>query len=147
MKGTICLVAVLGLLIVGCPSAMLLYGQKPPEPERVTLAPAAAQLPASNTDAVATLTAVSGGAYDIHSVRWSYTAAPAAGTKVIVAWTDAGSTARTESYYVSAGGPGQLLFSPPLTVAATVAPTVTAKAAGSGISGSVYVTFTRGVHK
>lgn len=109
------------------------------KPERIIVIPAAAQAPAANTDAVATLPQFTGRQWDLFSISWSYSAAPAVGSYLEVQWTDANSTIQKERYYIAAGGPGQLNWFPPLTMPADVAPTVTLKAGGSGIFGTVYV--------
>lgn len=100
--------------------------------------PEAAQLPNSNTDAVATYAApTSPKRWVLYALAWSYSAAPAANSTIIISWTY-NSVAYTFTFYVSAGGPQSMEFPVPLVFPPGTAVTVTLKAGGSGVSGSVY---------
>lgn len=108
------------------------------KPQRVVVNPVtAAQSPAVNTPAVATLASGAKLIWQVSYVRWSYDGAPTAG-KLTIAWTDVDGTSRTEVYGITAGGPGFLPLD--LTMPAVVAPTFTLAAAGAAVKGTVYVT-------
>src|ERR1041385_1412406 len=97
-----------------------------------TFTPAAAQKPASNTNAVATLAAPTDGTHwQLDSIRWSYSAAPTAGSKITIAWgTD------SEVFYIAAGGPGSLTLNKRFPN--NVGVTITLDAGGSGITGTIF---------
>jgi hypothetical protein len=102
------------------------------------ITPAAAQAPAANTPAVATLAADPAAGWTVAGVRWSYDGVPAAGSITVA------SGGVTETYYVTAAGPGFLPFDPPLLFPANQAVTVTLAAGGSGVKGTVYPTAWKG---
>lgn len=109
--------------------------------ERVVINPAAAQEPAANTDAVATLALSAGRTWNLGAIYWSYSGAPTTtGPHIVISWTDAGNVARTMHFYVTSGGPGFLLWpdSAPLTMPADVAPTIKLVAGGAGITGTIH---------
>ena len=99
--------------------------------------PAAGAAPAANNNAVETLAATANYAWHVGQVDYSYSATPTGG-KLTVGWTDPTNGAQTKTYYVSAGGPGQLVFRPPLAFPAGAAVTFTLFAGGASVSGSVY---------
>lgn len=98
--------------------------------------PGVTQTPASNTNAVCTLAAPTTGRWRINQIRWSYSAVPTMAT-LIISWTDPTAGALSETYYVSAGGPGFLLFENQ-NFPVGVAVTLTLLAGGGGILGSIY---------
>lgn len=98
-----------------------------------TFIPAAAQAPTSNTDAVATMAAPTDGSrWVLESISYSYSATPTGATLVITSDTF------TETYYVTLGGVGVLSWPFPRMFAANKGITITLKAGGSGIFGTVY---------
>jgi hypothetical protein len=100
------------------------------------LAPAAAQAPAANVNAVCTLTGVAGQAWKLEHLRWSYNAAPTAGS-LTVAWTDPAAGAVSEVLWITVSGPGALEYNRTFPAGSTV--TITLAAGGAGVSGTVYV--------
>lgn len=98
-----------------------------------TLTPAAAQTPSSNADAVCTMSAPTDGSrWVLSSVGFGYSATPTGG-QLIIAW---GSV--SETYYIAAAGPVVMSWSQAKRFPANTAVTITLKAGGSGIYGSVY---------
>lgn len=98
--------------------------------------PVAAQAPTSNTAAVAALAAYSGQQWQLYGISWSYSAAPTGG-KITIVWDDNGTT-YTETYWITAGGAGQLNFPIPKTFPDNTLVTITLTAGGSGIYGTIY---------
>lgn len=91
--------------------------------------------PASNTAAVVTLAAGAAGVSNIlHAATWSYDGDPTAGTLTVqdgsAVWLKIDITAK---------GPGQIVFDPPLKGTAATAMVVTLAAGGAGVSGIVNV--------
>jgi hypothetical protein len=98
-----------------------------------TTVPVAAQAPAQNTDAVITLTTPTDNtAWKIRSISWSYSAAPTGG-QVVIAW---GAVSMT--FYVTAAGPGQLIFQAPIILPNNTGGTITLKAGSGTVVGTVY---------
>ena len=85
----------------------------------LALDPAAAQAPTSNTNAV---------------VRWSYNGSPSTGT-LVIGWNDSSGNAQTETYYITASGPGFLPLRRIFPSGVAVTFTLLAQ---SGVSGSIY---------
>lgn len=104
-----------------------------------TFNPVAGQAPSSDTAAVATLAAPSNNKrWVLESVNYSYSGAPTAGS-LIIAWADSG-TSYSETHYIAAAGPGQLIWNTPKHFPAGAAVTITLAAGGSSKSGTVYPT-------
>lgn len=102
-----------------------------------TFLPADAQLPAINVDAVLTMTAPTDGRqWVLYGFSWSYSAAPTGG-KILITYT-IGATTYVETYLVSAGGPGQIIFARARHFPPNIGITITAKAGGSAIYCTVY---------
>lgn len=111
-----------------------------PSSASVVINPVAGQAPAANTNAVATLAADPAAAWHLRQINWSYSAAPAVGSKITITWTDpvTGTGTWTETYYISNGGPGILSF-PPKRFPAGSTVTITLTAPGGTIIGTIYV--------
>lgn len=89
-------------------------------------------VPASNTAAVLTYSAVAGKRHVLDGVTWSYSGAPTGGRITI---TSAGVTVFDVD--VTAGGPGYLPFPRPLAGLVNAALVVTLAAGGSGVVGKI----------
>lgn len=99
--------------------------------------PVAAQAPAAATAAVATLTApMDGKRWRVRQIRWSYTAAPTGGS-LVIAWTDG--SALTETYAITASGPGSITFSEPRRFPPNTLVTITLASGAGAVVGTVYV--------
>lgn len=102
----------------------------------VAMDPALLHAPTSNTAAVVTVTAAPGRRHVLRQIRGSYSAAPAAGSTLIV---EDGSGNTIDKQYLAAGGPFEFNYDPPLAGTTGAALIVTLAAGGSGISGAVQV--------
>jgi hypothetical protein len=102
-----------------------------------TLNPTAAQAPAANIAAVATLTAPTDGSrWVLDSITYNYSAVPTNGL-LTVAWA-VGSSSFTENYNILAGGPGQLTWNQPKPFPSNTLVTITLAAGGASITCNVY---------
>lgn len=100
-----------------------------------TFEPQATQQPAINTDAVFVGAAPTNGSHwEFDSIIYSYSAAPAVNMYIEIAWSTF-----TMRLYVPGGGPGVLAFQAgPLKFPNNVGVTITLKAGGAAIFGTVY---------
>jgi len=101
-----------------------------------TANPVAAQV-ATHAAAVLTMAAPTDGSHwTVRTISWSYSATPTGGS-LQIAWNDGG-TNYTETYYITAGGPGQLSWPDGRNFPANKQVTVTLADGGSGIIGTIY---------
>lgn len=92
--------------------------------------------PAANTDAVVTYAGVGGMQHIVGGVAWSYSAGPGLNDTITIE-DGAGNTVFTQ--FVTAGGPGQALFSPAKKGSVGATMIITLTAAGAGVTGKVSV--------
>lgn len=98
-----------------------------------TMVPQIGQAPVAGQDATCVMAGSSdGGRWILYSVSWSYSGPPTGG-QLIISW---GSNVMT--FAVGAGGVGQLMWPSPLRFPVNVAVTITLKAGGASIAGTVY---------
>ncbi len=95
------------------------------------LTPPAGASPAVNTAAAWTLAANSNQGWAIKQIIFGYGANPTTGSLTIV-WG-----ANTQTYPITNGGPGPLIFDPPRVFPINTAIVLTLAAGGSGISGTI----------
>ncbi len=100
-----------------------------------SLNPIATQAPTSNTAATVVLAAPTNGRWILGGVNWSYTAAPTGGS-LTISWVE-GVTTYTETYAITAAGPGSFSWPEPKRFPIGSTLTVTL-AAGGSTTGTVY---------
>lgn len=74
----------------------------------------------------------------LYGIMWSYSAAPTGGL-LTWSWVEGGVT-YTESYAITAAGPGELPFQQPKVFPTGTEVTITLSAGGSGVFGTLYAT-------
>lgn len=87
--------------------------------------------PASNTAATWTLAADASNGWAIEEIIFAYSGTPVAGTLTITWGTN------TNTTYITSGGPGPLVFVPPIVFPINTQVVITLATGGVGISGAI----------
>jgi hypothetical protein len=103
------------------------------------MAPISQQAPAANTNANFGVrpTPSTSNCVEIAQILWSYSATPTGGN-LTISWTDPVAGAVTETYYITAGGPGSITFNPPRRFPTGQIVTLTLAAGGASCAGTIY---------